>query len=358
MTLRRPLLVPAVLAAVLIPGLLAGCSSSGGNAAMATLTGVSTARVGHLEKTAVTVYAAPSTDSTGLYVAQYMGYFKAQGLTVNIQPAASAESAINLMAAGKVDMVGASYVSLVEAQENWVDEAQAHPGYISPSYQRMAANIDVFAEGSELTQDFQGLFVPSGSSIKSISQLKGQTIAIDATGGVGYVTIASALLAAGIQPTSVKWAVMPFSKMTNALLSGEITAAYLPEPYNSFDEERYAFTALSDLDVGLTADFPMEGYAVTKSWAQQNPNTLTAFFRALEQGQEIADTNRQVAEQATEEFIPGITPSIAAILTMETYPVGPVDASRIQRVADDIQLVRLSATSGIYNIQQILGDNG
>jgi len=352
------LLVPAVLAAVLVPGLLAGCSSSGGNAAMATLTGVSTARVGHLEKTAITVYAAPSTDSTGLYVAQYMGYFKAQGLTVNIQPAASAQSAINLMAAGKIDMVGASYVSFVEAQENWVDEEEAHPGYTSPSYQRMAANVDVFAEGSDLDQDYQGLFVPNGSSVKSISQLKGQTIAIDATGGVGYVTIASALLAAGIQPNAVKWSVMPFKDMTSALLSGKVTAAYLPEPYNSFDEEKYAFTSLSDLDVGLTANFPMEGYAVTKTWAQQYPNTLTAFFRALEQGQEIADTNRQIAELATEEFIPGITPSIAAILTMETYPVGPVDASRLQRVANDIQLVRLSSTSGIYSIQQIIGDNG
>jgi NitT/TauT family transport system substrate-binding protein len=146
--------------------------------------------------------------------------------------------------------------------------------------------------------------------------------------------------------------------MTSRLLSGKVTAAYLPEPYNSFDEEKYAFTALSDLDVGLTADFPMQGYAVNKEWAQKYPNTLTAFYRALEQGQEIADTNRQIAEQATAEFISGITPSVAAILTMETYPVGPVDPSRLQRVADDMQLVRLSSTSGIYNIQQIIGDNG
>jgi NitT/TauT family transport system substrate-binding protein len=262
------------------------------------------------------------------------------------------------MAAGQIDMVGASYVAFVEAQENWVDEAEAHPGYISPAYQRMAANLDVFAEGSDLDQDFQGLFVPNGSSIKSISQLRGQTIAIDATGGVGYVTIASALLAAGIQPNQVKWAVMPFQDMTSRLLSGKVTAAYLPEPYNSFDEEKYAFTALSDLDVGLTANFPMQGYAVNKEWAQKYPNTLTAFYRALEQGQEIADTNRQIAEQATAEFISGITPSVAAILTMETYPVGPVDPSRLQRVADDMQLVRLSSTSGIYNIQQIIGDNG
>jgi NitT/TauT family transport system substrate-binding protein len=354
MALRRPLIVSTTLAALL----LAGCSSGGSNAAMASLTGVSTARVGHLEKTSITVYAVPGTDSTGLYVAQYMGYFKTQGLTVNIQPAPSAETAINQMAAGQIDMVGASYVSFIEAQENYIDEQVAHPGYTSPSYQRMAANLDVFAEGSELSEGFQGLFAPTSSSVKSISQLKGQTIAIDALGSVGYVTVASALLAAGIQPTAVNWKVMPFQDMEGALASREIAAAYLPEPYNSIDSEEYGLTSLSDLDVGLTADFPMEGYAVTKDWAQENPNTLTAFYRALEQGQETADTNRETAEQATEEFVPDVSPSIASILTLETYPVGPVDVSRIQRVADDMQLVRLSSTSGIYNVQQMIDDIG
>jgi NitT/TauT family transport system substrate-binding protein len=357
MAFRRPLLVPATLAAVLVPGLLAGCASSDSSAA-ASLTGVSNARVAGLEQTTVTVDAVPSPDATGLYVAQYLGYFKDQGLTVNIQPATNGDTIINDMAGGKVDMVEASYVSFIEAQENYVDESVSHPSYTSPSYERMAANLDVFADGSELTQDYQGLFVPADSWVKSISQLKGQTIAIDTTGGVGYVMIASALLAAGIQPNAVKWAVMPFQDMIGALNEGKISAAYLPEPYNSIDSENYGLTSLSDLDVGLTADFPMEGYAATKAWAQKNPNTLTAFYRALEQGQEIADTNRQVAEEATEEFIPGLTAKIASILTLETYPVGPVDVPRLQRVANDIQLVRLSSTSGIYDVQQLLGDNG
>jgi NitT/TauT family transport system substrate-binding protein len=358
MAFRRPLLVSAALAAVLAPGLLAGCASNSNATSMATLTGVSTARVGHLEKKTVTVYAVPTTDSTGLYVAQYMGYFKAQGLTVNIQPALSTEAVINEMALGKIDMVAANYVSLIEAQQNFDNGMQANPSNTNPSYQQIAANLDLFAEGSDLNQDFQGLFVPSWSSVKTLAELKGKTVAVNATGGEAYVMVSSALLANGLQPTSVKWTDVPYADMASALNSGEVSAAYLPEPFNSIDEEEYGFTSLSDLDIGLTSDFPVQGYAVTKAWAKKYPNTLTAFYRALEQGQEVADTNRQVAEKATEMFVPGITPSVASILTLETYPVGPVDESRIQRVADDMQLLRLSTTSTIYDITQMVGDNG
>jgi hypothetical protein len=56
--------------------------------------------------------------------------------------------------------------------------------------------------------------------------------------------------------------------------------------------------------------------------------------------------------------VPGITPKVASILTMETYPVGPVDEPRLQRVASDMQLLRLSSTSMTYNVKQMIGDDG
>jgi len=92
-------------------------------------------------------------------------------------------------------------------------------------------------------------------------------------------------------------------------------------------------------------------------WARANPNTLTAFYRALEQGQELADTNREIAEKATAEFVPGINSKVASLIALETYLVGPVDESRVQRVSDDMQLLRLSSTSMIWNISQLIGDN-
>jgi NitT/TauT family transport system substrate-binding protein len=88
--------------------------------------------------------------------------------------------------------------------------------------------------------------------------------------------------------------------------------------------------------VAVTTSFPMQGCAVTRYWAEANPLTLAAFWRAYGQGQQIADSSRAAVEQAM-EMLPrllGVSPEVAAVMALDSYPFGPVDEVRLQRVAD------------------------
>ena len=130
---------------------------------------------------------------------------------------------------------------------------------------------------------------------------------------------------------------IPFPVMGQALQSGKIAAATMPEPFASLAEQQLGAVTLADLNQGATQNFPIEGYVVTKTWANGNPNTLKRFLAALEQGQEIADTNRAAVEQAF-ETIKGpqngqVPAGIASVMALDTYPIG-VDQARLQRVAD------------------------
>ena len=111
----------------------------------------------------------------------------------------------------------------------------------------------------------------------------------------------------------------------------------MPEPFASIAEQQYGAVPLADLNQGATTDFPIEGYVVTKAWAEANPNTLQRFLAALSDGQEIADTNRAAVENAFESLNGpqnGNVPStIAAVMALDTYPIG-IDVTRLQRVAD------------------------
>ena len=101
---------------------------------------------------------------------------------------------------------------------------------------------------------------------------------------------------------------------------------------------------LADLSQGATTNFPVQGYVVTKQWAKKYPRTLAAFYRALEQGQQIADTNRAAVEQAMERL--PMTPEplalsneTAALISVDQYPfstgaVGTIDQIRLQRVVN------------------------
>jgi NitT/TauT family transport system substrate-binding protein len=302
--------VALVTAAALV--LVAGCSGGRGASAAAGP-----------EKPVLNVAVDPGVDSAGFFIALDSGLFKAQGLTVNFIPAASSETAIAGQVKGIYDITGGNYVSYIQAQ------------------QQGEADLDIFAEGSLMGPGTQGIYTMPGSVVRTLADLKGQTVAISAPDNILYLLTASLLTEHGISPKSVHFATIPFIEMPAELESKAVSAAVLQEPYASDDEEVLGDVSLADLDQGATASFPGEGYAVTKQWAAKYPRTLAAFYTALEQGQRIADTNRSAVEQAMENMPApyGVSVQAAAVMALDSYPVsngpvGSVDRIRLQRVAD------------------------
>ena len=280
-------------------------------------------------ETALTVAAVPAGDSAGFFVALHDGLFKAQGLHVTFVPAISSETVIASQALGKVDVSCGNYVSYIQAQERYDQGLKSTTA--APS-----ANLDVFAEGSVIKPGDQGIYVMPGSKIQTLAGLEGGTIAVNAPGNVLYLLAASALSDNGLPLSGVHFAYIPFPLMAAALKAGKVTAAVLPEPFASQDELSLGVVPLADLDQGATTAFPVQGCVATKTWAAANPKTLAAFDAAFEQGQAVADTNRLAVERAYEALPAplGLTPVQAAVMVPDSYPVGPVDVVRLQRVAD------------------------
>jgi len=303
----RVLLVTAVAL-----GLTAGCSAGG-----------SGANAPSVEKPVLNVAVVPAGDSAGFFVALDKGLFKAQGLTVNFYAADSSETAIASQVAGTYDITGGNYISYIQAQ------------------QRHQADLDIFAEGSVMEPGTQGIYTMPDSPVTTLADLKGKTVAINAPNNILYLLTASVLAEHGVSPRSVHFAMIPFTEMPVELTSGAVSAIVLPEPYASGAEEGQGGVPLADLDQGATTSFPVEGYVVTKRWAAKYPRTLAAFYRALEQGQRIADTSRADVEQAMVDMPApfGVSAETAAVMALDSYPVsdgppGSVDKVRLQRVVD------------------------
>jgi NitT/TauT family transport system substrate-binding protein len=306
----KALLVTAVTLA-----LAAGCSSGGG-----------AAKAQGVEKPDLTVAVVPALDSAGFFVALNEGLFKAEGLNIHFVPATSSETVIAGQAKGAYDITGGNYVSYIQAQEHG------------------EADLKIFAEGSVMTPGAQGIYTMPNSPIKSLADLEGRTVAINASSNILYLLAASVLAEHGISPSRVHFTDVPFPGMTDALKSGAINAALMPEPFASGAEEAQGIVPLTDLNEGATTSFPVEGYVVTKQWAEKYPHTLAAFYQALEEGQQIADNDRAAVEQAM-VAIPapfGVSRQTAAVLALDSYPVsngpaGTVDKVRLQRVVDVMQ---------------------
>ena len=288
-----------------------------------------------IEQPDVNVAVVPAADSAGFFVALHEGLFAARGLHVTFIPAVSSATVINAQALDeprdRIDISCGNYVSYIQAQENY-DQGK-RPS--SASSAMVAAGLDIFAEGSVMEPGAQGLYVMPGSRITTLAGLEGKIVGVNAPGNILYLLAASALADQGLSVSGVRFAYYPLPEMAAMLKAGKIAAAVLPEPFASQAELSMGVTLIADLDQGATAAFPVQGCAVTKQWAALHPATLAAFRAAFEQGQGIADTNRSAVEQAMEALPSplGLTKVQAAVMALDSYPVGPVDVTRLQRVA-------------------------
>ena len=310
----------AVLAILFLPRL-----TGGGNAAQPGV-----------EQPNLNVAVVPAADSAGFFVALHEGLFAAHGLHVTFIPAVSSATVINAQALDeprdRIDISCGNYVSYIQAQQFY--DGGMRPS--STSSATVAADLDIFAEGSVMEAGAQGLYVLPGSRIRTLSDLEGKAIGVNAPGNILYLLAASALADHALKVNGARFAYYPLPRMAAMLRAGKIDAAVLPEPFASQAQLSMGVTLLADLDQGATAAFPVQGCAVTRQWAALHPDTLAAFRAAFEQGQQIADTNRSAVEQSMEALPPplGLTPVQAAVMALDSYPVGPVDVTRLQRVAD------------------------
>ena len=315
---------PVIAAMTLV---LAACTSAPSSASFASA-GPSP------EEHDITVAALPSVDLAGLYVAQDEGLFAKQGLHVTITKIASSKAVISAQLKGEVDISAGSYVGYIAAQA-------------------AGARFRILAEASTLRPDTRTLVVTAKSGITSITGLAGKKIGVNGTNSIGTLLISALLQESGISPKKVDFVTdqAGFPAMPGQLQQGAWQAAFLAEPYVTMAEETYGDQELADLDQGATLNFPIDGYVATQAWAQQHPKTVAAFVRAIEAGQELADTDPTIVRAAMAKYdqLPSM---VTSVMALPDFPLGPVDEKRIQRTAEAMLQFGMLSSQDTTEVEQ------
>lgn len=315
----------AVMLAAL-PGLVAGCQAASAEPATAAP-----------EKTSIVVETPPTIDSAGLFIAQMKGLFRQQGLNVTIRFTPASQLAVSSLLNGTSDISSGDYVTYIRDELNG------------------GARLSIIAEASCLQPNDLELLASPQSPVRSLSGLEGRTIGVTAPDDISTLLVRALLAENSVRTDRVNIRFgFQLLNLARQLDGGEADAAPVPEPLASAGEQRYSLRELADVDQGVTENFPLEGYAVTQAWARQNPGTVAAFTRALDQGQEIADTDRATAEAAIEKFL-GLDARTAAVMALPSYPLS-VNPTQLQRVVNVmVQFGLLPQRDASYRITAMTG---
>lgn len=119
------------------------------------------------------------------------------------------------------------------------------------------SDLEVVAEGSLMQPGNQVLYTLLGSPIKSVADLTGRRIGVNALNNIGTLLITSVLREYELSASDVHFVAMNFPQMREALEHHQIDAAWLPGPFGGADGEALGLAELADLDQGDTACFPV-----------------------------------------------------------------------------------------------------
>jgi NitT/TauT family transport system substrate-binding protein len=324
MGLRPARRIAAFGAAVaLLAAVVAGCTGPAPATESADSEGLTHINVGVL----------PIIDDAPVYVALEHGLFDAHGLDVTPVTLNSGEQATSELLSGQLQFAFSNYVSTILA-------AASH-----------GAQLRVVADGAQALPDVNDLMVARNSPIRSVAQLRGKTIAVNALGNLGTMMTDATLQAAGVPVDSVRYKVVPFPDMALALVNHTVDAAWMAEPFITESGEETGAEELADTASGPMANLSVGGYATLRSYAQGNATVVGEFTAALVQAQAMS-ANRSVVEQAIATYVSGVIPGLVAAVQLDEYPAS-LSRDRLQRVAD--LMLSAGLLSRPFNVSELLG---
>jgi ABC-type nitrate/sulfonate/bicarbonate transport system substrate-binding protein len=230
-----------------------------------------------------------------LWAAQRQGFFEAQGITVQVAYTPSSEALVTGLYDGKYDLALATADNFVA-----YDEGQGEV--------KLAGDPDFFIF---MGGDGGFLSVVGGPSIKSIADLKGRTLSVDAmTNGLAFV-LRELVARGGVAEADVTYARAggtPFRYRD--LVAGKHDATLLRTPFELLARQK-------GLNVLATAE-SLGAYqgtvgAARRSWASAHHGALVSFIRAYRRGVEwvVEPANREVCEALLVAHIRDMTPALA-----------------------------------------------
>ena len=287
------------------------------------------------EQSSIVIDMVPTADAAGVYIAQDNGYFAKQGLTVNIVPIHGGEYGIGDLQTGKAQLIEGNYVSFILAQIAGTFAAPNPNNPNAPTEPAKPIDMRLIADASQMQPGNQGLYVLPNSPYKTVQDLVRHhvPVGVNSLHNIGSVFLGALLATENYKVNALTQSPQILPLMPQLLAQHKISAAWLPEPFATEAQQQYGAVQLADFDQGSLQGFPIGTIVGGNTWVQTHPNTIAAFLRAYNEGQQVADTNRAAVEAALVKNQVAPTAEIAATMTLDTYPL-VMDVPVMQRVAD------------------------
>jgi NitT/TauT family transport system substrate-binding protein len=254
-----------------------------------------------ISTTSVSVGVLPIADVAPVYLGIKEGYFAKQHLKVVPHALQGGADVAAAVIGGSLQFGFGATANLVEARSKGLP------------IQFIANGDDAAANAAN---SWSGILVGKGSSITSVKQLAGKTVAANALDGENELALDAVLEQNGVSPSSVHVVALPFPTMPSALAAGQVQAVTEVEPFVSAIQAQGG-TKISPLFEGIADSTVVAGYFANTHEIAKQPGLVARFVAAMDQSLAFARTH----PGAVRAIIPTYTAIPSAVAAKMHLPV-------------------------------------
>jgi NitT/TauT family transport system substrate-binding protein len=227
--------------------------------------------------TTLNIGVIPIESAAEAFYAVDMGFFKKQGLDVQLQMMNNGSAIAAAVAGGTLDIGFADTISIASAHARNLPFVYLAPTLFN-SY--TAPTLAVMVGGS--------------GPIHEAKDLNGKTIAVNGINNITMVPVEAWIDRSGGDSKTVKWIELPIPAQDDAVVTGKVDATIVGEPFITFGGDKGLRALYMDKNA-IAPRYVLAGFMTTKDWAAKNPAVAAKFIAAIKETAQWANTNRSAA---------------------------------------------------------------
>src|SRR6478609_9079263 len=228
----------------------------------------------------------PFSESLGAVIAERQGFFKAEGLDVEVTQFESGALAVPVLQSGRIDIAFSNTVSTLQAIEQGLDAILLAPGAVVRNAPPDTTTALIVRKGS----------------INTLKDLEGKRVAVNVINSSAWLHAVAALEKHGVDRTKVRFTEVPFPQMNDPLLNGQLDAVVQVEPFRS------ALMATGNAEiigwpyVETAPNTDITQYIALTPWVEKNKAVAAKFVRAVTKGAQFAAANEAATRDINMQF--------------------------------------------------------
>lgn len=232
--------------------------------------------------TKIRVGTIPIVDAAPLMIGIARGFFRDEGLDVDTTPAPGGAAILPSLAAGQFQFAFSNTTSTLLAIGEGLE------------FKFVTAGCSTGPKGPDLA----GLMARTDSKIKDGKDLAGKRLAVNNRNNIMWIRASAWVDKTGGNSERVTFVEIPFPQMVDALVSGQVDAAMVNEPFLTVGLQTRG------KDIGVVAwpmsdtapDGVVSQYVATKDFIASSPQVIEKFARAFAKGTDWVIKNKGTPE--------------------------------------------------------------